>query len=167
MRIRALHRAELSLNLSSRNEIGSVPFPVLLARNPIEMPVLTGGRPLLLGGGLAFIRCAEAAADLADGLPQPIFVFDQCHSQIAFAGRTEAAAGADGHVPSSNSLVANSSEFNLPYQGARDFRPQEHAGPGRIHFPADSPQAVAQHVAAALIVGGLRFDVGIRLAAAP
>ncbi len=47
--------------------------------------------------------------------------------------------------------------------GFGDLRPKEHSGPWAFDFPAQPRQAVAQRVAADLVLGSQAFDRGVAM----
>src|SRR5262249_15835369 len=118
----------------------------------------------LLGYSTRRLFAAQAAADLADGLAEAVLIFHQSEAQIAFADLAEAAAGADSNFGFFEQFQGevDGAKSVAPFLGV--LRPDEHAGFRPVHVPANAAQAVYQHVAAALILGGLTIHQFIAVA---
>ena len=100
-------------------------------------------------------RGVEEAADIACGLADTLFVFDQRDAHIALAVFAEADAGRDRDV---GLLDQQLRELDAAEAGERfrDRRPGKHRGPRRRHLPAGAAEAFHQHVAA-LFIGFAHF----------
>ena len=80
-----------------------------------------------------------------------MFVLNQAEADVGIAILAEADAGGDGDLGLAEQLLGEfqGTQFAV---GFRDRRPGEHGGLGLVHMPAGGGQALAQDVAAALIL---------------
>src|SRR5271157_6051824 len=91
---------------------------------------------------------AQAASHLADGLPEPMLIFDQGQAQVAFPGVAETPARTDSDLGLLEQLHGKVDRAQALTPFLRVPGPDEHAGLGPFHFPADALQAVYQDIAA-------------------
>ena len=103
---------------------------------------------------------AKALVNLADRLPKSLAVFNDCHSQPAFAVVSETSTRAHRDSAFVQEFHREFDRTHVtPFLG--HLCPNEHASFWWSHFPAQTIQAFAQDIATALILFGHGFNGGI------
>ncbi len=98
----------------------------------------------------------EGAVEVAHGLAEAVFVFDQGDADVTFAVFPEGPAGGEGDFGFIHHAEAEiDGAFAGPEVGGIDFRPDEHGAEGLFVGPAEPVEAVADFIAAVLVDCGL------------
>src|SRR3954449_13378875 len=124
--------------------MGRPPF----AKRGDVTPDRSPARRLTLADGVFHL---EAAADLADGLAEPLLVLDQGEAEVALAHLAEAPAGADGDLGLLEQFHGEVDRAHARAPGLGDRRPDEHARLGAGDVPAETVEAVDEHVPTLLV----------------